>query len=830
MLEPDSQDASVWLEKGRLELQCLNLMGAREYLVQALILAPHAPDAWLQYGSVLEKLECYGEAIAANNNAKKLYANPLTRLVPPSLQPTPVIAAGIAAKQKSVDYWLQQGYALGDAGRYEDAIISFDNAIELSPAKQEAWFSRSNTLAALGRFPEAIASYEKAAELNPQDYQVWNNFGYVWHQMGNYEQAIAHYDKAIVCKPSCAPAWNNRGFALFYLGLYDTAIACYDDALALNPTYAAAWHNRGNALRALERYEEAIANFDRALAIQPDFQEVKNSRNLALQKMGGEATPPDSPTLENTHESPPESADFEPQEKAIVESNPVPQIAAKPVSGLVQLQETTAQLLQNLQNPNLLPTSQAILKRQLAESNQHQVDLLARQNPSQALELAEEFKDRCFGSLRDGWNYQPVRLSYAQIQTLLSPRTAVIYWHISPKTLTTFILKQNQPPQVLQSPAPPLGAETIPGSAVPNSDQRQELETWLADWNKDYLNYRSLDPLPTAGSPWREHMELMLFSRLRSILETQRICLEHLQDIDQLILIPHRELHLLPLSTLFPERYTITYLPSARFGLAPAPTARSQRLLSIEEPTTHRVRSKEGRSNTLFAQLESALVTQLYGSFRTQSVAKDAATKPRVIAALNLMSGCFYFNGYSHTQPEAPHQPSLALTEQDLLTCQDLFALNLHNYFLVCLSIDEAEVLNAPIITDEAVDLVRGFLSTGVAHVLSTIWKVNGISSVLMMTEFHRKLLLERLPPAQALAQTQRWLRNVTYSELSQWYQSRAEELDAIDTQNLLVARLQDFAKIAQEEASKADQALHSPPPYVHPYYWAGFKVTGNAF
>jgi tetratricopeptide (TPR) repeat protein/CHAT domain-containing protein len=846
MLEPDSQD-SGWLEKGRLALQCLNTIDAYEYFVQALNLDPNSPEAWLQYGSVLEKLGCYGDAIAANNNAQKLYTNPTLKLAPPSLEPTPAILSAIVAKQRSADYWLQQGYALGDLRHYEDAVLSFEKAIALDPNRQEAWFSRSNALAAAGRFQESIVSYQKAAELNPQDYQTWNNFGYVWHQIGDYEQAIAHYDEAIACKPDCAPAWNNRGFALFHLGLYDTALVCYDTALSFNKNYAAAWHNRGNALRALERYEEAISNFDQALAIQPDFQDVKTSRNLALRAMGAEEI-----QEETSLESNLAFADFqeiygeilEPQpEDMAIEDNQIAQIAAEPQSDLTRpklelaksdlaekedfkvLQETAIQLLEDLQNPKATPAAKSILKRQLAESYQRQVDLLAQHNPTKALELAEECKDRWIGSLRDGWNYQPLRPTYAQMQTLLSPRTAALYWHLSPDTLTTFILKQNHPPQVFQSVA--FNASLDKNAALAAS-QHQELENWLTEWTEDYCNYRNQDLLPTATAPWREQMEAMLFSRLRSILEIERLCLEDLQDIDQLILIPHRDLHLIPLHVLFPEQYTVTYLPSAQIGLGLPPTTAPQRLLSIEDPATQWDKPKDVSSSILFTQLEAALVTRLYGSFRTQSITREAATKAKVLDALSLMSGCFYFSGYSHQSDESA-QPALALAGQDWLTSQDLYSIGLHNYSLVCLSIDEAETPHVQTIADETADLVSGLLTAGAAHVLSTLWKVNGISSVLMMTEFHRKLFLEDLPPAQALAQTQQWLRTVTYAELSQWYQSRADELTAIDSHNLLGERLQDFARKAQAKADESELLQYVQTPYTHPYYWAGLKIAGNA-
>jgi tetratricopeptide (TPR) repeat protein/CHAT domain-containing protein len=838
MLEPDSQDVSGWLEKGRLALQCLNTIDACKYFAQALNLDPNIAEAWLQYGSVLEKLGCYGDAIAANNNAQKLYANPSIKLAPPALDPTPAILDAIAAKQRSPDYWLQQGYALGDLGRYEDAVISFEKTIELDSERQEAWFSRSNALAAAGRFQESTISYQKTTELNPQDYQTWNNFGYVWHQVGDYEQAIAHYDKAIACKPDCAPAWNNRGFALFYLGLYDTAIACYDTALSFNKNYAAAWHNRGNALRALERYEEAIVNFDQALTIQPDFQDVRKSRNSTLRAMGREGiseetalennlTPPDSQMLsEEILEPHPE--DIAMEDNQILQIPSEPKSDSVPKTDFAVLHETAAQLLEDLQNPEATPAEKSILKRQLAESYQRQVDLLARHNPTKALELAEECKDRWLGSLRNGWDYQPLRPTYAQLQTLLNPRTAALCWHLSPDTLTTFVLKQNHPPQVFQSLAPVASHTSSDKNAELTASQHRELENWLADWTKDYCNYRNQELLPTATSPWREHMETMLFSRLRSILEIERLCLEDLQGIDQLILIPHRDLHLIPLHALFPEQYVVTYLPSAQIGLSLPPTTSPQRLLSVEDPATQWDKTKDVSSSILFTQLEAALVTRLYGSFRTQSIAGETATKTKVIDALHLMSGCFYFNGYSQKLDESA-QPALALAGQDCLTCQDLYSIGLHNYALVCLSVDEAEAVHTQAIADEAADLVSGVLAAGAAHVLSTLWKVTGISSVLIMTEFHRKLFLEGLSPAQALAQTQQWLRAVTYAELSEWYQSRAEELTAVDSHNLLGERLQDFARKAQAKADESELHRYAQTPYSHPYYWAGLKIAGNA-
>lgn len=52
-------------------------------------------------------------------------------------------------------------------GRHEEALASYDRAVELDPRYALVWFYRGNALAALGRHEAALASYDRAVELNP---------------------------------------------------------------------------------------------------------------------------------------------------------------------------------------------------------------------------------------------------------------------------------------------------------------------------------------------------------------------------------------------------------------------------------------------------------------------------------------------------------------------------------------------------------------------------------------------------------------------------------------------------------------------------------------
>ena len=134
--------------------------------------------------------------------------------------------------------------------------------VTLSQSESEdasTWFDRGNDLYNSQRYEEAIASYDKALEIKPDDHEAWNNRGIALRKLERYSEAIASYDKALEIKPDKHGAWYNRGYALDELQRYSEAIASYDKALEIRPDLHEAWHNRGYALEKLQRDSEAIA-------------------------------------------------------------------------------------------------------------------------------------------------------------------------------------------------------------------------------------------------------------------------------------------------------------------------------------------------------------------------------------------------------------------------------------------------------------------------------------------------------------------------------------------------------------------------------------------
>ncbi|NJO52896.1 MAG: tetratricopeptide repeat protein, partial [Leptolyngbyaceae cyanobacterium RM2_2_4] len=122
----------------------------------------------------------------------------------------------------------------------------------------QALYNRGMVLAESGLYEEAIASFDRAIEAKPDFFAAWASKGDALLSVDRPEEAIASFDQAIDL--------STASTAVLAAGLGGTALA-------------ATWAGKGNALANLGRAEEAIASFDKALEIEPAYAEAQASRN-----------------------------------------------------------------------------------------------------------------------------------------------------------------------------------------------------------------------------------------------------------------------------------------------------------------------------------------------------------------------------------------------------------------------------------------------------------------------------------------------------------------------------------------------------------------------
>jgi superkiller protein 3 len=243
-------------------------------------------DLWFEQGNILlvneeyeEAVNSYDEAIKARPN-QSIKFNPISQFFQKLFRrKVPIIKGFYLA-------WNNRGNALGNLGRDEEEIASYDQCLKIKPDYTDAWYNRGVALGNLGRDEEEIASYDQCLKIKPDYTDAWLGRGNALGNLGRYEEAIASYDQCLKIKPDYADAWNNRGVALGNLGRNEEAIASYDQCLKIKPDYAEAWLGRGNALGNLGRDEEAIASYDQCLKIKPDYAEAWLGRGNALGNLG----------------------------------------------------------------------------------------------------------------------------------------------------------------------------------------------------------------------------------------------------------------------------------------------------------------------------------------------------------------------------------------------------------------------------------------------------------------------------------------------------------------------------------------------------------------
>ncbi|MEG4916696.1 tetratricopeptide repeat protein [Microcoleus sp. B7-D4] len=212
---------------------------------------------WLEKGRCLDNLERYDEALESFDRAIELDPNDLSALV-------------------------LRGYVLHKLKRYDEALASFDRAIELDANNHLAWAKRGYVLHKLKRYEEALVSYDRAIKLDTNYPWAWANRGSVLYNLKRYDEALASYDKVIELDTNYPWAWPLRGYLLYNLKRYNEALVSYDREIELDANNQLAWANRGNVLNDLKRYEEALESYDMAIKLDANNQSAWAKRGYVL--------------------------------------------------------------------------------------------------------------------------------------------------------------------------------------------------------------------------------------------------------------------------------------------------------------------------------------------------------------------------------------------------------------------------------------------------------------------------------------------------------------------------------------------------------------------
>ena len=220
---------------------------------------------------------------------------------------------------KSLNEKLNAAKASADAGDFDTAIASLNEANQTDPSRALIWFKLGdyNRMSATKqtdpaekqkRFGSAIESYEKAIQLqqaNPDKDPAkqastlaayYNNLAEAYAKTNKIDDAVKTYALAAQTEPSAAAGYYfNTGAVLTNAGKVDDAIVAFDKVIAADPNRADAYYWKGVNLigkATLEKSGKMTAPsgtaeaFQKYLELQPTGTYAEPAKQM-LAQIGG---------------------------------------------------------------------------------------------------------------------------------------------------------------------------------------------------------------------------------------------------------------------------------------------------------------------------------------------------------------------------------------------------------------------------------------------------------------------------------------------------------------------------------------------------------------
>ncbi len=168
------------------------------------------------------------------------------------------------------------GDALRHQDKFEEAVVAYDRALELTDdSERAAWFlyyARAISLERLKEWPRAEADFRKALELNPGQPQVLNYLGYsLVEKQIKLDEALSMIEQAVDASPDSGYIVDSLGWVLYRLGRYEEAVEHMERAVELMPIDPVVNDHLGDVYWAVDRKREARFQWTRALSfVDPD--------------------------------------------------------------------------------------------------------------------------------------------------------------------------------------------------------------------------------------------------------------------------------------------------------------------------------------------------------------------------------------------------------------------------------------------------------------------------------------------------------------------------------------------------------------------------------
>jgi len=182
---------------------------------------------------------------------------------------------------------INEGIALYDAGKYDEAIAKFKAALGEDPSNDLAAYEMALTYHAKGDAAQCQATLEpRVRKKNPYAAQMHAILGNCYDIGGDPKRAIATYRKGLKIDGEDTQLLYNLAVTLTGQGEYDEARKLLKKELTIKPAHKSGHYLLGLVFEAQNFRTAATLSFLRFLSLEPSGERAKDAATRALALLG----------------------------------------------------------------------------------------------------------------------------------------------------------------------------------------------------------------------------------------------------------------------------------------------------------------------------------------------------------------------------------------------------------------------------------------------------------------------------------------------------------------------------------------------------------------
>jgi CHAT domain-containing protein/tetratricopeptide (TPR) repeat protein len=255
--------------------------------------------------------------------------------------------------------------------------------------------------------------------------------------------------------------------------------------------------------------------------------------------------------------------------------------------------------------------------------------------------------------------------------------------------------------------------------------------------------------------------------------------------------------------------FLIRYSATARLLLSSRERlegAKGEEILIVDDP------QPTSAGKLPFSPLESLVATNHFKkAVRLQGA---AASRDSVIKLLSDSDVC-HFSCHAYAQINDPLRSGMLMANGEILTLKDILGLNL-SIRMVVLSACESAVFGTSL-PDEIISLATGFLQSGVATTIASLWAATELNTFLVLARFYERWKTDGLTSLRALYDAQTWLRDT----------DNGTKCDFLDQMRQKASPNSQEYRLLYDAEKNLKQLGLREHTFRHPFFWAHFCHFG---